>query len=108
MNNELLVLRAILQLSRRSRGLSLDAIGACVRHHGGNAEGVPTALAALASAGWLTQHNGALRLSLSGLAVAVATEARDKPAAKKHRKRKGSGANVATLVPIERRGRVAA
>lgn len=77
MSLEIDVLRALLRLARRRSAPSLDQI---VVRVGEDEPSVRTALRSLARRGLVQHMAGGLRLSLPGLAVAVACAQRPRPA----------------------------
>ena len=85
MINELAILRAMLRLSRRQEPATPDALLVRV---GGTEGALDASLAALAAAGFVELRGGAApRLTLAGLAVAVAQVARVGRAAAQSRAR---------------------
>ncbi|MDB5220982.1 MAG: hypothetical protein JWO86_8909 [Myxococcaceae bacterium] len=72
MSTEIAVLRALLRLSRRRAPATIDELHARV---GGDANDVQSALASLARAQLVQRSGESARLSLAGLAVAVAATA---------------------------------
>jgi hypothetical protein len=114
MSTEIAVLRALLRLSRRRSPATLEDLVTRVRG-GGRGEhrspeqherDVQHALASLARAQLVLRQGETARLSLAGLAVAVAAVANAKAAAKAPRSIT-SGRASARVVPMVRRRRAA-
>ena len=78
MSTEIAVLRAVLRLSRRSGSATLEALVASVRE---DAREVLTALASLARQQLVLRAGDTTRLSMAGLAVAVAAAAQSRASA---------------------------
>ena len=79
MSTEIAVLRALLRLSRRTGSTTLEALVASVRE---DAREVMTALASLARQQLVLRAGETTRLSMAGLAVAVAAAAQSRASAK--------------------------
>ena len=104
MSTEIAVLRALLRLSRRSGPATLEALVASVRE---DAREVQTALASLARQQLVLRAGESTRLSMAGLAVAVAAAAHCRAAAKVATRRgtRIDGGVRARVVPLELRPR---
>jgi hypothetical protein len=99
MSTEIAVLRALLRLSRRRAPATLDDLVMRVRE---NARDVQHALASLARAQLVLRSGETARLSMAGLAVAVAATAQAKATAKVAASRPN-----ARVIPMLRRRRAA-
>jgi RIO-like serine/threonine protein kinase len=97
MSTEIAVLRALLRLSRRSGPATLEALVASVRE---DAREVQTALATLARQQLVLRTGETTRLTMSGLAVAVAAAAQSRASAKVATRRTGG-----SVVPLQLRAR---
>ena len=95
MSLEIDVLRALLRLARRRTPPTLEQL---VVRVGGEEDDVRRALRALAKSGLVQRTSAGLRLSMAGLAVAVACAQRPRPAARPQ---------VASSAPLVRRRRAA-
>lgn len=108
MTTDIAVLRALLQLSHRRTPATLDEIVARVRD---DERQVHHALASLARAQLVLRSGVTARLSLAGLAVAVAATSHAKAEAKARLQRalasKTDGTRVVSLMPRSRRRRAA-
>ena len=98
MSTEIAVLRALLRLSRKSGPVTLDALVASVRE---DAREVQTVLASLARQQLVLRVGETTRLSMPGLAVAVAAVAQARASAKVATRR-----SSARVVPLQTRARV--
>ena len=111
MSTEIAVLRALLQLSRRPAPATLEDIAQRVsRGRRENDLGdVQQTLASLARAQLVLRRGETVRLSLAGLAVAVAATAHAKEAARRDRAPRSiaSGRAGARVFPMVRRRRAA-
>jgi hypothetical protein len=103
MSTEIAVLRALLRLSRCRTPATLASLVTHVRENAGD---VQHALASLARAQLVVRSGETARLSMAGLAVAVATAAQAKAAAKVPRSI-ASGRPSARVVSMVRRRRAA-
>lgn len=99
MSTEIAVLRALLRLSRRRDAATLEDIVAHVRD--GVAD-VQRALASLARAQLVQRRGETARLSLSGLAVAVAVAAQAKDA-RRRAKTVDAASPRTRVLPVRRR-----
>ncbi len=106
MSTEIAVLRALLLFSRRSTPPSVADL---LDRAGSDAEGLEDALASLERAGLVmrTGGSGLARLSLAGLAVAVAAAANARRAKTVARPEGGRSARVIPMRANVRRGRAA-
>jgi DNA-binding IclR family transcriptional regulator len=95
MSHEITVLRSLLRLARRRRGPSLADL---VERTGRPEREVRRALFSLARSGLVQRTPAGLRLSLAGLAVAVACTERPRPAAPAPR-----ASILQKAAPLERR-----
>jgi len=95
MSLEIDVLRALLRLARRRTPPTLEQL---VVRVGGEEADVRRALRSLAKSGLVQRTPGGLRLSMAGLAVAVACAQRPRQAARPE---------LASTVPLVRRHRAA-
>ena len=103
MSTEIAVLRALLRLSRRraANGSTLEALVTLVRE---DAPAVQRALASLARAQLVLRSGETARLSMAGLAVAAAAQAK---ANAKRPRSITSGRASASVFPLVRRHRAA-
>ncbi len=102
MSTEIAVLRALFRLSQRRAPATLQELVARVGH---DASDVQRSLASLARAQLVLRSGETARLSLAGLAVAVATTAQAKVA--KEPRSVASGRPTARVYPMVRRRRAA-
>lgn len=103
MSTEIAVLRALLRLSRRRAPATLADLVSRVRE---DERDVQHALASLARSQLVLRNGETARLSMAGLAVAVASAAQAKADAKKPRSIT-SGRASASVYPLVRRHRAA-
>lgn len=106
MSTEIAVLRALLRFSRRRAPATLQELVSHVREDLGE---VQQALASLARAQLVLRSGETARLSLPGLAVAVAATAHAKAASSRDRAPRNiaSGRPNARVIPMVRRRRAA-
>ena len=106
MSTEIAVLRALLRLARRRAPATLTDL---LDRVGSDAGDVQRALASLARAQLVQRSGDTARLSLAGLAVAVAAASSARPVAARAAAQSRSAANVARrrVLPMTRRHRAA-
>lgn len=111
MTTEIVVLRALLRFARRSRpDVSLADLAGFLRRDGADPADLPRALGALARGGLVQRTEHGPRLSLAGLAFAVATGATEQRRTRVKRDKTKARARIVArprITALERRRRAA-
>ena len=106
MSTEIVVLRALLRLARRRNPATLEDLLSSLSAVPGDAREVQHALASLARAQLVLRSGNTARLSLAGLAVAVAATANAKQERQQRAKTLSQAPRTARIFPMQPLARV--